>query len=115
MATLSHEAYNRYRVMWIYVLFDLPTDTKQDVRNATGFRKFLLNDGFTMFQYSVYFRHCSSRENVEVHKQRVYKNLPPKGKVCVFSVTDKQFGDMEIFYGRKPKNNESGPKQLELF
>ena len=40
--------------MWIIVLFDLPTDTIQARKHYTRFRKFLLEDGFTMMQYSVY-------------------------------------------------------------
>ncbi len=102
--------------MWLFVYFDLPTETKKDVREANLFRKFLLNDGFQMFQFSIYIRHCSSRENLQVHINRVHKNLPPKGKVALQKITDKQFGDMEIFYGtEKQKTKNPEVKQLELF
>lgn len=40
--------------MWILVFFDLPTETKKDIKEYTIFRKFLLDDGFTMFQFSIY-------------------------------------------------------------
>ena len=30
---------NKYRVMWLFVFFDLPTETKKDRRNAQQFRK----------------------------------------------------------------------------
>ena len=38
--------------MWVMVFFDLPTDTKKEVKAATEFRKQLMSDGFVMFQYS---------------------------------------------------------------
>ena len=49
--------------MWILVLFDLPTETKKDKKAYALFRKQLICDGFTMFQFSIYIRHCPSREN----------------------------------------------------
>ncbi|MGB4838655.1 MAG: CRISPR-associated endonuclease Cas2 [Saprospiraceae bacterium] len=101
--------------MWVFVHFDLPTDTKKDRKNYAKFRKYLLEDGFTMIQYSMYARHCSSRENAEVHKKRVKINLPPLGQVIVFEITDAQFGRLEFFSGKKPKENTNQPKQLELF
>jgi CRISPR-associated protein Cas2 len=45
--------------MWVIVLFDLPTDDVEMKRDYRYFRKFLLNGGFTMMQYSVYMRHSS--------------------------------------------------------
>jgi CRISPR-associated protein Cas2 len=101
--------------MWIMVLFDLPTETKKDRKNYTEFRKRMLKDGFTMFQFSTYLRHCPSRENAEVHIKRTLKNLPPKGHVCILTITDKQFGLMQIFYGKEPKELPNTPQQLELF
>lgn len=47
---------NGYRIMWLFVFFDLPTETKKDRKNASGFRNQLLKDGFSMMQYSVYIR-----------------------------------------------------------
>lgn len=106
---------NQYRVMWIFVAFDLPTETKTDRSRATRFRKMLLDNGFGMFQFSLYIRHCPSRENMNVHIKRVKNGLPPKGKVCIFSVTDKQFGDIELFIGKEEEKPEPPPQQLELF
>lgn len=101
--------------MWVLVFFDLPTETRKDKKIASSFRKKLLNDGFGMFQFSIYMRFCASRENAEVHIKRVKKNLPPRGKVGIMSITDKQFGMMEIFHGTKPQETEPPSQQLELF
>lgn len=79
------------------------------------FRKSLLCDGFTMFQFSIYVRHCASRENMEVHLKRVRSFIPEYGKIGVLTITDKQFGDIEVFYGQKATPTKNQPIQLELF
>ncbi|MBR2637946.1 MAG: CRISPR-associated endonuclease Cas2 [Bacteroidaceae bacterium] len=104
-----------YRVMWILVLFDLPTETKKDKKAYTTFRKNLVNDGFTMFQFSIYVRHCASAENAAVHIKRVKSFLPEYGNVGIICITDKQFGAIELFYGKKPQPPIAYGQQLELF
>jgi CRISPR-associated protein Cas2 len=95
--------------------FDLPTETKKERSIASKFRKEILRDGFAMFQFSIYLRHCSSRENADVHINRVKRLLPEKGHIGIMTVTDKQFGMMELFYGKKEKALPDTPQQLELF
>lgn len=107
--------YEEYRVMWVLVLFDLPTDTKKDRKAAAEFRKKLMGDGFTMFQFSIYIRHCASYENAMVHIARVKVNLPKSGKVGILYITDKQFGSMELFNGKKHSDLPPVEQQLELF
>lgn len=92
---------NEYRIMWILVFFDLPTETKKERKAAALFRKDLIGDGFNMFQFSIYIRHCPSWENARVHIKRVKSFLPETGKVCIFTITDRQFENIEIFYGVK--------------
>ncbi len=70
---------------------------------------------FTMFQFSIYIRHCNSRENADVHLRRVKKFLPQKGKVGILTITDKQFGDIELFSGVEIAMRPDTPQQLELF
>ncbi len=106
---------NAYRIMWVMVFFDLPTETAQERKHYTDFRKKMLKDGFCMFQFSIYLRHCSSRENAEVHIKRVKMMLPPDGHVGIMCVTDKQFAAMEIFRGWKKQNPPDTIQQLELF
>ncbi len=101
--------------MWVLVFFDLPTETKTDRRYASQFRKNIQKDGFTMFQFSIYVRHCASRENSEVHIKRVKSLLPPKGHVAILSITDKQFGMIELFYSAKEMKRPGTPQQLEMF
>jgi len=101
--------------MWVLVHFDLPTDTKKDRKNYALFRKKIMASGFSMFQFSMYIRHCSSRENADVHVKRVKGILPPKGHVGIMCITDKQFGMMEIFRGRELVDAPETSQQLELF
>lgn len=112
---MDSDRFNQYRIMWVLVFFDLPTDTKKDRKQASLFRKRLLTDGFTMFQFSIYLRHCASRENAEVHIKRVKSFLPPLGHVGILQITDKQFGMIELFYGKKEADRPDTPQQLELF
>jgi CRISPR-associated protein Cas2 len=106
---------NEYRIMWVLVFFDLPTETAAERKTYARFRKDLIQDGFNMFQFSIYLRHCASRENADVHIKRVKDLLPAKGHVGILCITDKQFGMMEIFFGKKEKEKILAPQQLELF
>lgn len=109
------DRFSENRVMWILVLFDLPTETKKDKKAYALFRKNLQRDGFTMFQFSIYVRHCASQENAAVHIKRVKSFLPEYGNVGIICITDKQFANIELFYGKKPLPPEAPGQQLELF
>jgi CRISPR-associated endoribonuclease Cas2 len=107
--------FGEYRVMWVLVLFDLPTETKKDKKIASNFRKYLLEFGFTMFQFSIYLRHCPSYENAQFQIKRVKRILPDYGKVGILYITDKQFSNMELFVGKKETGLPEIGQQLELF
>lgn len=112
---MSFDALNQYRIMWVLVFFDLPVETKKQRKAATKFRKNLLQDGFTMFQFSIYLRNCPSRENAEVHVKRIKNQLPEYGHVGLLTITDKQFGMMELFFSKKVIEKPATVQQLELF
>lgn len=103
------------QTVWTIVLFDLPTDNAEARKQYTQFRKFLLKDGFTMMQYSVYMRHHASEENAQTHIQRVRQHLPEDGEVRIVKITDKQFSRIEVFYGKRRKPIEKPPEQLQFF
>jgi CRISPR-associated protein Cas2 len=112
---IGYERLNAYRIMWLFVFFDLPTNTKKERRAASQFRKKLLKDGFTMMQYSVYTRHCASRESAQVHVKRVKSMLLTNGKVSIVQITDKQYGQILNYWGKADKSMEKPPNQLEMF
>lgn len=109
------ERLSQYRSMWVMVLFDLPTETRKERSDAALFRKNLMKDGFVLFQFSIYLRHCPSKENADVHIKRVKSILPEKGEVAIMCITDKQFSAIEIFSCRKGVIPSSGTQQLEMF
>jgi CRISPR-associated protein Cas2 len=112
---MKSERFNAYRVMWVMVLYDLPTETKVMRKAAQRFRKRLEDDGFSLFQFSIYIRHCPSRENADVHIRRVKSMLPKHGKVAIMSITDKQFGNIEVFFSQNKEDPPPTFQQLELF
>jgi len=106
---------NAYRIMWLFVFFDLPVTTKTERKAASVFRKRLLKNGFTMMQYSVYVRHCASRESSEVQIKRVKSFIPGSGQVSILQITDKQYGNIVNYWGQRTDPLPEAPKQLELF
>lgn len=106
---------SRYRIVWLFVLFDLPVINTDDRREYASFRKVLLQKGFTMLQFSVYAKHLPTDDAAESLKQKVHAALPPKGQVRFLQVTDYQFGRMEVYFGKKRKPVEDPPLQISLF
>ena len=85
--------------MRILVFFDLPVVTKTERRAYTVFRRFLLNDGYDMIQFSVYGRIVNGTDAEAKHMKRLIDNLPPAGSVRVLTVTEKQFAAMKLLVG----------------
>jgi CRISPR-associated protein Cas2 len=108
-------ALSGYKEMWLFAMFDLPVKTKPEKRAYTRFRNLLLNEGFSKMQFSIYARFCGSEEVAETHRERLRRKLPRDGHIRLLAVTDRQFGKMEVFYGKKRHDPETKPGQLELF
>jgi len=108
-------ALSGYRLMWIMVLFDLPVGTKKERKAATGFRNFLLDEGFEMAQFSVYARFTAGKEQAETYTRRIESSLPASGKVHVLYFTDKQYENMKCFRGKEPEPDHKNPEQFALF
>lgn len=102
--------------MRMMVFFDLPTVTKAERRAYTLFRRFLLNDGYDMIQFSIYGRILNGNDAEEKHMKRLVTNLPPEGSIRVLTVTEKQYAGMKLLVGlplfQEKKVNSS---QIVLF
>ena len=85
--------------MRLLVLFDLPVVSKADRRAYTLFRRFLLNDGYDMIQFSIYGRIVNGNDALDKHMKRLVNNLPPHGSVRCLSVTEKQYASMKLLVG----------------
>lgn len=104
-----------YRIMWILVMFDLPTLTKQERKQAHDFRNFLLDEGFEMSQFSVYLRHTSSREKGYAMAKRIVKKVPAMGKISILFFTDKQFKEIVSYHNCKKQDSlQENPEQFLL-
>ena len=75
----------------------------------------LLEEGFTMTQYSVCTLHCANIDNAEVHVRRMGDQVPAEGEVRFLTIKDRQFGRIKVFVGKKRQPNAPSPSQLELF
>lgn len=107
-----------FRIMWLMLMFDLPTKTKKQRKRYHWFHKELEKEGYSMLQYSVYGKIFSSAESATLGKKRmrefVKKNVK-NGNIRMLTFTDKQFAAMEIIIGEKTIEEDNEPKQLLLF
>ena len=87
------------KLMRILVFFDLPVKTKQERRDAAHLRKFLLNNGYHMIQYSVYARICNGADSVALHENRLRAEIPPHGSIRMLVITEKQYHSIRILLG----------------
>lgn len=108
-------ALSEYRGMWLFAMFDLPVTTKEARKAATNLRKALLREGFSMLQYSVYARYCASEDKSIIYRKRLQPLFPREGQVRLMAITDRQFGKMEVFSGKKKGKPEQPPEQLLFF
>lgn len=90
--------------MRVIVFFDLPTETINDRKIYTQFRKALINDGFIMLQESVYSKMALNNSIANSIKEKIYRNKPPKGIVQMLTITEKQYSGMEYIVGEKNEN-----------
>jgi CRISPR-associated protein Cas2 len=111
----QRSALSGYRIMWIFVLFDLPVGTKKERKAATKFREALLDLGFEMSQFSVYLKFSASKEQAEAVERHVESAMPSSGKVHVVQITDKQYENIRTYRGRKREHSPKNPNQLALF
>ncbi|MBR5965015.1 MAG: CRISPR-associated endonuclease Cas2 [Treponema sp.] len=105
---------NRYELMWMLVLFDLPVVEKSERKEASDFRNLLLDNGFAMVQYSIYTKLFSGKDACEKYYKMIQNNLPSEGKVDIITITDKQYENIISFKATK-KVKKKEEQQLLLF
>lgn len=110
----KHKEINKYEIMWMFVMFDLPVTSKEERKAATDFRCFLLDNGFAKAQYSVYIRVFSGKDACQKYYKIIERAVPPAGKVEIVLITDMQYSNIVTFEGRE-KSKPKQPEQLLLF
>lgn len=104
------------KFMRVLLLFDLPTTSKKEQKNAAKFRNELIKLGFFMMQFSVYMRICKGLVSANAVISRVRGILPPLGNVRALIITEKQFDNMQILLGSAGFNESvNDDKNLVLF
>ncbi len=96
------------------VMYDLPVKTKASRRCYSQFHRFLIADGYTMMQFSVYSRITQGLDGVQKHLDRLRRNLPPRGSVRVMTVTERQYASMLFLVGNPTVQEKTVGAQLHL-
>lgn len=69
--------------MWCLIMFDLPVQSKEQRKEATKFRKLLIDSGYALIQYSVYGKYSPTiQSNMAV--ERFLKANRPRMARCVY-------------------------------
>lgn len=90
----------KFKMGWMIVAFDLPTKEKEERRQYTLFRKFLIEDGFQMIQFSVYARAMVSHARMQTHIRRIKMAVPPEGSLRVWYITEAQWQRSIVIHGK---------------
>lgn len=98
--------------MRLLLMFDLPTTTSNERKIYRNFRKFLINEGFIMHQYSIYSKILLNNSAKNLLIKRIKKNAPDDGLVTVLSVTEKQFSKMVYIAGQKSERLSNTDQRL---
>lgn len=90
-----------YRYMRMLLMFDMPTETVDERKAYRKFRKFLINEGFIMHQFSVYSKLLLNNSASNAMLDRLKANNPKKGNITLLTVTEKQFARMIYLNGQR--------------
>lgn len=103
------------RFMRLIVMFDLPVITDKERKIATNFRKFLLDDGYIMMQFSVYSRICKNNDDLQKHINRLKIHSPKNGNIRMLQITEKQYNNIIMFAGSKEVEEDISIDSLLVF
>ncbi|EEU80326.1 crispr-associated protein cas2 [Enterococcus faecalis Fly1] len=93
-------------VVRLMCLFDLPFETKQEQKEYRIFRKHLLENGFIMLQYSIYYRSLPNRSALKKYETILKRKVPRSGNVRLLYVSEIQFQDMLLLAGSRSHQEE---------
>lgn len=105
----------RSDAVWCLVLFDLPVETQQQRREASRFRKLLLDSGYSMVQFSVYGKYSPTIRSNQSIEKFLRQNIPRDGEVTILHLTDSQWATANRFSGGRAAPRVDPPEQLVIF
>ncbi|MDD6241079.1 MAG: CRISPR-associated endonuclease Cas2 [Eubacteriales bacterium] len=98
--------------MRMMIMFDLPVDTAAERREYRKFVKFLKEEGFILFQESIYVKLSMNESNVKLTETAIQLHLPSKGLVSLLTVTEKQFQDIDYLLGEFHSDVVASPDRV---
>ncbi|WP_087006878.1 CRISPR-associated endonuclease Cas2 [Gulosibacter sp. 10] len=101
--------------VWLLVMFDLPTLTKEQRRTSTAYRNLLLDQGFSRAQLSVYCRYLINGTAALPVINFLKATVPAEGYVRILQLTDRQWAGGWHLFGTKYIEPEAPPDTLLLF
>lgn len=87
--------------MRLLLFFDLPMNDNKEKRIYRAFRKYLIQNGYMMMQYSVYCKIFANREAAVNHSKLLQNQVPKEGQIRIMIVTEKQYSQIRIIVGGK--------------
>lgn len=89
----------KFRFMRVIVMFDLPVVTQEEKKAYRYFRKWLIEDGFIMMQYSIYSKLVLNESSAKLLMKRIEEKKTEKGLIQVLQLTEKQFQNIYCIQG----------------
>jgi len=99
--------------MVLFVMFDISTETKKDLKKYRKFRDRLLKHGFVMFQFSIYVRFCQSLAMAQKYEKKIEAKAPNNGSIRILKVTEAQYSNMIIVENYREKPEEKVAKMQQ--
>lgn len=81
------------------MFFDLPMVSKKETRIYRIFRKWLIENGYVMMQYSIYVKSFNNRDSCVNHIKVLKRCVPKQGQIRIMMITEKQYSNIEIIVG----------------
>lgn len=89
--------------MRVVLFFDLPMETKKQIRIYTKFRTYLIRQGYMMLQYSVYSKILNNVDAANQHIKMIERSCPQEGNIRILLLTEKQYSRMRVVIGGKSR------------
>ena len=96
-------------------MFDLPTLTAHQRRDASHHRNHLKHTGFDMVQLSVYAKYIVNAGYLPTLYKKIEEVIPDDRKVRALSISDVEWSKTMLFQGKKRVQVELATQQLLIF
>lgn len=101
--------------MMLLVCFDLPRETKNERRQASKYRKRLVELGFSMKQFSLYEREVRQQATKERVIEILKEELPDTGAITLYLLPDEVNDSQITILGDKAINKTYRKPRVRFF